>query len=136
MLSYRRNTKKIQLKDGLKISSIAFKLFFFQYCREDSIPLIDNKIMYNNIRKAYYGGRTEVFKPNGINLNYYDVNSLYPFVAKQVMPGVKCSYIIDNDIDLDKVFGYLYCDITAPSNIYLGLLPMIHKKGLIFPTGT
>jgi hypothetical protein len=28
------------------------------------------------------GGHTDVYKPKGYNLYYYDVNSLYPFVMK------------------------------------------------------
>ncbi|GER42509.1 DNA polymerase [Striga asiatica] len=42
------------------------------------------------IRRAYYGGHTDVYKPYGENLYYYDVNSLYPYVMKEFpMPGGK-----------------------------------------------
>ncbi|XLR65359.1 hypothetical protein S83_016031, partial [Arachis hypogaea] len=40
------------------------------------------------IRRGYYGGHSDVYKPHGENLFYYDVNSLYPFVMKTLpMPG-------------------------------------------------
>lgn len=36
--------------------------------------------------KAYFGGVTEVFKPLIKNGFHYDVNSLYPFVMRNLMP--------------------------------------------------
>ena len=42
------------------------------------------------IRRGYYGGHADTYKPYGDNLYYYDVNSLYPFVMKTFpMPGGK-----------------------------------------------
>ena len=49
---------------------------------------------YNDIKQAYFGGNTEVYKPRGKYLYYYDVNSLYPYVALQDMPGLTCSKIL------------------------------------------
>jgi len=49
--------------------------------------------MYHDIKQAYYGGITEVYKPYGRDLFYYDVNSLYPSVALKDMPGLGCSKI-------------------------------------------
>ena len=45
---------------------------------------LDNKhdYLYNKLRYLYYGGRTEAFRFGKIeydNINYYDINSLYPF---------------------------------------------------------
>jgi len=38
-------------------------------------PFIENKL-----RDVYYGGQTELFKPQSENGFVFDVNSLYPFV--------------------------------------------------------
>lgn len=46
-----------------------------------SIP--ENEYIRENF---YHGGRVEVFKGHGTGLNYYDVNSLYPFAMLQKMP--------------------------------------------------
>lgn len=91
--------------------------------------------MYRHIKKAYYGGITEVYKPHGHDLFYYDVNSLYPYVALQDMPGLVCNqytYYIDKDID--DLFGFFYCSIETPLHDYLGLLP-VKDNGLKFPLG-
>jgi len=45
------------------------------------------------IRQAYYGGRTEVFKPYVAKGYQYDVNSSYPAGMIQPMPVGRPSYI-------------------------------------------
>ena len=57
---------------------------------DDNIPRIESSSIYKDIKLAYYGGITEVYKPYGENLYYYDVNSLYPFAGLQDMPGLDC----------------------------------------------
>lgn len=48
--------------------------------------------MWNGIKDAYNGGIAEVYKPYGVNLYNYDVNSLYPFTALNDMPGLNCEF--------------------------------------------
>ncbi len=68
--------------DCLTISKLALEIFWKDHYKPDLdknqvIPLIKyNRKMYNDIRQAYYGGITEVYKPYGEGLYYYDVNSL------------------------------------------------------------
>jgi hypothetical protein len=104
------------------------------------IPLLNQKDIYNDIKKAYYGGKTEIYKPYGKNLYYYDVNSLYPFVALNDMPGPDCKYIefySKNQYKLAELFGFYYCTVECNSTqSYLGLLPYRDsRRGLTFPTG-
>jgi hypothetical protein len=103
---------------------------------DEVIPLINKSKIYSDIRKAYHGGITEVYKPYGENLHYYDVNSLYPYVALQDMPGIQCikKDFINKTIDIDSLFGFFYCHVESNSN-YLGLLPVRDGSGLIFPNG-
>lgn len=42
--------------------------------------------LHDFAREAYYGGRTELFIKYGRGLNYYDVNSSYPFSMLHNMP--------------------------------------------------
>lgn len=67
---------------------------------------------------------------------YYDVNSLYPFVALNKMPGLNCSYyeFYDTHRKIDDSRGFFYCKIEVRDN-YLGLLPYRDKSGLCFPNG-
>lgn len=50
------------------------KLYLNKHYNEN-IPRINKPSIYSDIKQAYYGGITEVYKPEGHN---YDVNSLYP----------------------------------------------------------
>ncbi len=51
-----------------------------------------------------------MYQPTGKNLRYYDVNSLYPFAAKNTMPGHMCEYIESKkELDLNDLFGFFYC---------------------------
>lgn len=49
--------------------------------------------MFGDIKQAYYGGVTEVYRPYGTNLLHYDVNSLYleiiSYSARAVSLGVR-----------------------------------------------
>jgi hypothetical protein len=68
---------------------------------------------------------------------YYDVNSLYPYVSLQDIPGLTCNKIklfINRD-NLDWLFRLFYCKIQSHTNSYLALLPVINKLGINFPLG-
>lgn len=126
----------LQITDSLTISRLALNIFLKDYLKNSKIPVI-NKKMFLDIKEAYYGGVTEVYKPHGKNLFHYDVNSLYPFAALNPMPGINCIYIenIENSVNLQDLFGFFYCEIKTGNN-YLGLLPVHHKEGMIMPNGT
>lgn len=122
------------------------------------------------VRGGYFGGRTEIFKPFYIHksspaisqssllkniksdklLNYYDVNSLYPFVMRDNRFPVE----IDErpmQIKWDKL-GMWDCEVEVPKNMWvppLGLAMYIDPKSkevlpstqnkpgkFIFPVGT
>ena len=126
----------VQMTDCLTVSRLALNIFLKNYLKDSKIPLIPQSI-YNDIKKAYFGGVTEVYKPYGENLYYYDVNSLYPYVALNPMPGLNCTYIDyinPENIDSKDLFGYYYCEIETQDN-YLGLLPIHSKFELIMPNG-
>lgn len=131
-------TYNVQMTNSLTISGIALELYLKDYYNKN-IPLITNKTVYNDIKLGYYGGITEVYKPYGENLYYYDVNSLYPYVALNDMVGSKCQrleYFSKENIDLSNLFGFFYCTVKAPLDNYLGLLPVREKsRGLISPVG-
>ncbi len=126
----------LNMIDDLTISKLALELFLSKYYNEN-IPKIDKPSMYNDIKQGYYGAITEVYKPYGEDLCYYDVNSLYPYVALQDMPGLICTkqsfYNIDKNID--DYFGLFYCEIETPLDSYLGLLPVRNNSGIEFPLG-
>jgi hypothetical protein len=126
----------IQMTDCTTISRLALNIFFKHYLNDSKIPIIRSS-MFTDIKEAYYGGVTEVYKPHGFNLLYYDVNSLYPFASLKSMPGNKCFYMEDFSnlgLNLKDLFGYFYCEVETNNN-YLGLLPVRTDIGLIMPKG-
>lgn len=66
------------MTEGLTISRLALNKFFRNYLKDSKIPLINKLNQFNFIYSGYFGGRTEVLKPYGQNLLYYDMNSIYP----------------------------------------------------------
>lgn len=85
-------------------------------------------------RQSYCGGRVEVFKRFGKNVDYVDVNSMYPFVMKQ-NPYPCGSYMKTNSYKENKL-GVYRCRVTAPDDLDIPLLPKKHNGKLLFPTGT
>jgi hypothetical protein len=68
------------MREHITISSLAVRIFLKDYYK-NNIPLINKASVYRDIKQGYYGGTTEVYRPSGFDLYYYDVNSLYPYVS-------------------------------------------------------
>jgi len=101
--------------------------------------VLNDKNIKKFIRSAYYGGRTEVYSRGKYkNLNYYDINSLYPsqmlkslpLPQSAIYPHKKC---VSN---IEKYMGVSNVKVKVPSHINKPPLPYRTEKGkLIFPTG-
>lgn len=91
------------------------------------------------VRDAYYGGRTEVFRMQGENLHYYDINSSYVAAMRETMPGgdrmVEKRYRPELH---EKYVGFVQCTVTIPEDCEIPPLPYRHSKTgkLVFPVGT
>lgn len=59
----------VSITDANTISGLA-KLIFIKNHYDNNIPLINDNKIYQDIKKSYYGGITEVYKPKGNNLYY------------------------------------------------------------------
>lgn len=93
------------------------------------------------IRQGYFGGRTEIFKPlyddPSKDINYYDINSLYPYCMKELLfPVVPKG--VQSTFDMGSTVGYVECEVFIPE-MYSPPLPVVQEirktKKLIFPTG-
>jgi hypothetical protein len=104
---YINRKYNLQVTDSLTISRLALNIFLKEYLKDSKLPVV-RKNMFSDIKQAYYGGNTEVYKPVGKNLLYYDVNSLYPFAALNPMPGINCIYIENprGVINIKDLFGF------------------------------
>lgn len=126
----------LDLTKSLTVSGIALRLFMRNYYK-NNIANISKHSMYTELKQGYYGGRTEIYRPHGYNLYYYDINSLYPHASLDDMAGLVCTkvFIIDSN-EKEIPFGFFYCivDATSVDVKYLGLLPL-RGKNLSFPLG-
>lgn len=123
---------------GLTTASTSLKTFKKSFLGKTTLKMT-TKTINDEIRIAYYGGRTEIFRmyaePEG-NYNWYDINSLYPFKMRDNEFPTSPPITIRNP---DK---YIYMDtdgitearIEAPKKIYLPILPFRFEK-LYFPVG-
>jgi len=105
------------------LSSLAFGIYRTHFLKNFKIPLIAGQ-MLSDIRKGYYGGATDMYKPSGKNILNYDVNSLYPYImAKFPMPVGKIKFF-EGDIFkiMKKPFGFFEVEITTPKNLKIPIL--------------
>ncbi|KAJ8425849.1 LOW QUALITY PROTEIN: hypothetical protein Cgig2_000481 [Carnegiea gigantea] len=130
---------QINIESKITLSLLALTIFRMNTYNEKNRPIhILNKNEDNFLRRAYYGGHTNIYIPYGENLYYYDVNSLYPFVMKEFpMPGgVLVWHRNLEDKDLNSLFGFIEAYVVCPKTIKRLFLPYRDKnKTLIFPIG-
>jgi len=130
---------KVDIESKITISSLALTIFRIKYYDADNCPIhIPNQNEDTFIRRGYYGGHVDVYKPYGKGLYYYDINSLYPYVMKEYsMPGgVPVWHGNLDGKDLDSLYGFIEAYIICPDNIDKPFLPYKDKDGtLLFPTG-
>lgn len=85
----------------------------------------------NFVRSGYFGGRVEIFKHEGFKLNYYDFNSIYPYIMKT------CPIPVEYMGEAKDISDYGFHKITikVPDFLNIPPLPVKFNNKLIFPTG-
>lgn len=107
---------------------------------------LDKPIYYNELVTdffaSYYGGRTEAFKIGPVHCRVIDVNSMYPYVMKNIQfpdpsklikSKPKISHFLKNI--LPSCEGHITCTIEHKPHYY-GFLPHRTRDKLLFPVGT
>ena len=93
------------------------------------IPILSG-IMDSIIRPSYFGGATDIYHCYAKEVNYYDVNSLYPHAMCKPMPfEIIGSKLKPVDFNLNKFFGFLEVDIECPDDVFRPVLPYKDSKG-------
>lgn len=125
----------------------------FLGCEDHGVNPQDSKCAgcgHEFIRKAYYGGRAEIFRmrflpSKGHEVAYlYDVNSMYPACMLESMP--VGPGVVEQGKHVNEKFvytnaklktGIVDCTVHIPHDCYLPPLPIKAKGGkLKFPVGT
>jgi len=123
------------------LPSLAFAIYRSKYLKDFKIPLITGQI-FNDIRKSYTGGSTDMYIPHGKNIYAYDVNSLYPYVMKECPVPIGNITYFEGDISKidNNPYGFFEVEITAPNNLNIPILQTKintgHGTRTISPLGT
>jgi len=123
---------KIPLK--LTIGACAREIFRRHF---QKVNFIRNSDFLNEFeRKAYRGGRCEVFKRGLRRIKSYDVNSMYLSIMRDVeIPLPQSAQYYENGAGFDVYKpGVVHCLVHVPEQI-IAPLPY-YKNKLIFPVGT
>ncbi|GJY02972.1 DNA polymerase-like protein [Tanacetum coccineum] len=122
---------QLDIESKITLLYLALKIFRLRYYNDEIFPIyIPNQNKDTFIRKAYYRGHTDSYKPYGKNL--------YPFVMKEYpMPcGNLVRYSNIEDMDIDRMLGFIEAYVVCLKTIKKPFLPYHSKTGtLIFPTG-
>jgi hypothetical protein len=92
------------------------------------------------VKAAYFGGRTEIYRTSGKNLDYFDFNSMYAACMRNAMPTGKAEEgdeRTENEVykRSQREIGYVACTVQIPSDCYLPPLPTREKDKVLFKTG-
>nr|QWO71383.1 DNA polymerase [Termitomyces sp. Mi165-7] len=110
------------------LSSLAMVIYRSNFFNENKykIPKITGNV-YDFIKKGYFGGAVDVYKPKLTkgNIYRYDINSLYPYVMfKFDMPVGNPKYFEGNIFDFEKdPFGFFEVEVETTTELKHPLLP-------------
>jgi DNA polymerase type B, organellar and viral len=136
---------KIDFTKYPTLPALAFAIYRSKYMPKNTIPKILGSHHYT-LKKAYYGGITEAYKPYGRSIKSYDVNSLYPSVMHDCEMPVGIPTYFLGDISYTRCititnipYGLFRVKVKAPLDIKCPPLPFKFKtregKRTIFPVG-
>jgi len=142
-----------------QISQRFFKRFIYDYCYEKGLQIkttisatsmdefrtyylkkqirVESPIIHQCCFQSYKGGRVEVFQRGTFrNVQYYDINSLYPSQMCKQLPDPNHSYYVKQCSLWHIMNREGVCYIEGYQEYrYIPLLCVKHEKKLVFPTG-
>lgn len=93
-----------------------------------------NRTMEEFVRQTYFGGRVEIFRMLGKDINHYDFNSLYPSVMRNNF--VPTGFPVWVRDFYPEYAGFYNASVSYPTDNYIPCLPFVHDGRLVFPVGT
>lgn len=117
----------------MSISALAMRIFTTHFYHE---PLIYTNTEANDlfIRQAYFGGHSDLYRPEGKGVFMYDVNSLYVLTMRSDLPAGITNWVSHFErMKLENLFGFVEADICCPKTIKRPFLPSGTKAVSITP---
>lgn len=118
-------------KEGLNLTLASTAMGMFRRTMTSPVH-ISPQFSADFVRRGYVGGRVEIFKLQGSGLQYYDVNSLFPYCMRNFPMPLEFDSVTDEFCD--DSFGFFDVTVEAPDS-YIPVLPFKTETRLIFPTG-
>ncbi len=131
----------------MTLAGVSLSIYRHTFMKK-KIVRIKNDEYLKWVKKAYFGGRTEVFYLNPIDECYYlDFNSLYPYVMKSYRYPVKMLYFLEAENRQDEILLVKYAlrylnnpnyniimegEFYVPEDLPYGVLPVRDKKGKVY----
>nr|YP_009652969.1 DNA polymerase [Taiwanofungus camphoratus]QCG70007.1 DNA polymerase [Taiwanofungus camphoratus] len=111
------------------IPSLAFAIFRMHYLKENTIPITTGKV-FDFIKQSFTGGRTDMYKPNGLNkdIYVYDVNSLYPYVMSEFKYPIGQIIQFEGDPTiLDNKYWIGDVNVTSKNDMFIPPIQLHHN---------
>lgn len=124
--NYQLNITKFTTLPGLVLA--VYTSSYLPNNLKSELKMIKGEIE-REIRSAYFGGNVDVFINKLSNGYYYDMNSQYSKAMLNDMPAG--DPILSLETDLNKIFGFVYGEITCPDESVLQV-PFIQYKDPLF----
>ena len=129
---YRQWIYDIIELDVFKIKTIpylAFKAWRTTISKEEIPIIIDDNKLGKASRSAYYGGWSEIYKPEIKKGFIYDINSLYPYIMKEKEFPIGKEVIWSTDKNIKNYYGIIKAKIEV-ENKYKNLVPRRSKRSM------
>ncbi|KKN01446.1 hypothetical protein LCGC14_1127720 [marine sediment metagenome] len=123
--------KNFNIMPSISLSTTSVKAFDKVFFHVEDIA--SNENFEEFVRGAIYGGRNEVYKRYGTNINIYDVNSMFVSCYDTPVPTGKMYWTKPNLDSPDAVLAE--ATVQVPKDFYIGPLPHKATDRLIFPVG-
>ena len=114
---------------SISLSTTSVKAF--DKCFYDLDEIYPNEEYEEFIREATYGGRNEVYKRYGEDINLYDVHWMYTSCYDTPVPTGRMRWVKPN-LDIGTLAE---ATVRVPKDWYIGPLPYRLDRRLIFPVG-
>ena len=118
---------KLNISNFKTLPSLALAAYRSSYSPVHLAPKIKmiKGELEREIRSSYFGGNVEVFINEVTDAYLYDIHSQYSKAMLQDMP--VGDPILSLETDLNKIFGFVYAEMTCPDELNLRI-PFIQFK--------
>lgn len=139
----------VPIKKCITASSIGMNIWkaYFNTYEQPIMQIHMNTKLQAELNKSYCGGRVEVFN-SGLQMSpiyHFDVPGLYAGIMQKGLPIGNPVYVSNfnedgnttwiHELESKGLIGFIKCQVQAPSNLNIPVLPVKHGGKLTFPVG-